>query len=82
MLWMVACLSAAQANAAETRACDEIVARMLGQTVFWNAWAGDERTNPFINWTKRSKCEGPLSTSSVDLGVGDGGPEWASRGRP
>ena len=21
-----------------------------GQTVYWNAWGGDERTNAFISW--------------------------------
>jgi putative thiamine transport system substrate-binding protein len=27
-----------------------IVARAHGATVYWNAWAGDERTNAFIDW--------------------------------
>jgi putative thiamine transport system substrate-binding protein len=29
---------------------DEIVVRARGQTVHWNAWAGDEKTNAFIAW--------------------------------
>jgi putative thiamine transport system substrate-binding protein len=29
---------------------DGILARARGQTVFWNAWGGDERTNAFIAW--------------------------------
>jgi len=29
---------------------DDIVARARGQTVNWNAWAGDEKTNAFIAW--------------------------------
>jgi putative thiamine transport system substrate-binding protein len=29
---------------------DEIVATARGQTVYWNAWAGDEKTNAFITW--------------------------------
>lgn len=29
---------------------DEIVAKAKGQTVFWNAWAGDERINAYIDW--------------------------------
>ncbi|MGB7262007.1 MAG: ABC transporter substrate-binding protein [Albidovulum sp.] len=29
---------------------DETVAAARGQTVYWNAWGGDERTNAFINW--------------------------------
>jgi putative thiamine transport system substrate-binding protein len=28
----------------------EIVAAARGQTVFWNAWGGDDRTNGFIAW--------------------------------
>ncbi len=28
----------------------DILARSKGQTVYWNAWAGDERTNSFIAW--------------------------------
>lgn len=29
---------------------DETVAKARGQTVFWNAWAGDERINAYIAW--------------------------------
>lgn len=29
---------------------DEIVTKAKGQTVFWNAWAGDERINAYIDW--------------------------------
>jgi putative thiamine transport system substrate-binding protein len=29
---------------------EQIVAQARGQTVFWNAWAGDEKTNAFIAW--------------------------------
>ena len=28
----------------------EVVTRARGQTVFWNAWAGDERINAYIAW--------------------------------
>lgn len=42
---------ARQAPAAEP--WDAIVAKARGQTVHWNAWAGDERTNAFIAWTAR-----------------------------
>jgi putative thiamine transport system substrate-binding protein len=38
------------ATAAETRPWSEIVATARGQTVYWNAWAGDEHTNAFIAW--------------------------------
>lgn len=36
--------------ARETRSFDQILAAARGQTVYWNAWAGDERTNDFIAW--------------------------------
>ncbi|MDH3739540.1 MAG: ABC transporter substrate-binding protein, partial [Alphaproteobacteria bacterium] len=29
---------------------EEIVSKARGQTVFWNAWAGDERINDYIAW--------------------------------
>jgi putative thiamine transport system substrate-binding protein len=29
---------------------EDVVARARGQTVNWNAWAGDEKTNAFIAW--------------------------------
>lgn len=28
----------------------DIASRARGQTVYWNAWGGDERTNSFIDW--------------------------------
>ncbi|MGI8895642.1 MAG: ABC transporter substrate-binding protein [Casimicrobiaceae bacterium] len=28
----------------------EVLAKAKGQTVYWNAWAGDEKTNAFIAW--------------------------------
>lgn len=36
--------------APETRPWPEILAAARGQTVYWNAWGGDERTNAFIAW--------------------------------
>ncbi|KNZ33935.1 MAG: hypothetical protein AD742_03470 [Methylibium sp. NZG] len=36
--------------APETRTWEQITAQARGQTVYWNAWAGDERTNAFIAW--------------------------------
>jgi len=38
------------ASAAMAQSWEEIVTKARGQTVFWNAWAGDERTNAFIAW--------------------------------
>lgn len=36
---------------AQTPAWDATLAKARGQTVYWWAWAGDERTNAFIAWT-------------------------------
>jgi len=36
--------------APEARSWEAISAAARGQTVYWNAWAGDERTNAFIAW--------------------------------
>lgn len=30
---------------------EQVLAKAKGQTVYWNAWAGDEKTNAFIAWT-------------------------------
>ena len=39
------------AGAAGAQSWPEIEQKARGQTVYWNAWAGDERTNAFIAWT-------------------------------
>jgi putative thiamine transport system substrate-binding protein len=41
--------SAVSADPAD-RAWDEILEAARGQTVYWNAWGGDERNNEFIQW--------------------------------
>lgn len=38
------------ATPAQAQDWDEVVAKAKGQTVFWNAWAGDERINAYIAW--------------------------------
>jgi putative thiamine transport system substrate-binding protein len=43
-------LPVSAAAGAETRPWASIVAQAKGQTVYWNAWGGDERTNAFIAW--------------------------------
>lgn len=50
--WMLTLILAAPgAYAAEVPGTwEEILARARGQTVYWNAWAGDENTNGFIAW--------------------------------
>ncbi len=36
--------------AAQEQKWSDIVAKARGQTVHWNAWGGDEKTNAFIAW--------------------------------
>ncbi|MEQ8355844.1 MAG: ABC transporter substrate-binding protein [Kiloniellaceae bacterium] len=38
------------AQSMETRSWAEIVQDATGQTVYWNAWGGDERINSYIAW--------------------------------
>lgn len=46
----LAVLALACGPARASSAWDEIVAKARGQTVYWNAWGGDEKTNSFIDW--------------------------------
>ena len=52
--WLVAAAFAAAAVAQSALAQDlrwnDVVAKARGQTVNFNAWAGDEKTNAFIQW--------------------------------
>ena len=51
--WICASLALALAGISSARAdaaWDAVLARAKGETVFWNAWGGDERTNAFIVW--------------------------------
>jgi putative thiamine transport system substrate-binding protein len=41
---------ASLAQAAEPRPWSEIEGKARGQTVYWNAWGGDDRNNAFIAW--------------------------------
>lgn len=43
-------LGSAPVKSAETRPWTEIVKAAEGQTVYWNAWGGDERINAYIAW--------------------------------
>ncbi|MGD0642311.1 MAG: ABC transporter substrate-binding protein [Roseiarcus sp.] len=43
-------LFGAAASARADAAWDAVMANARGQTVYWNAWGGDERTNNFIAW--------------------------------
>ncbi|MGE0311893.1 MAG: ABC transporter substrate-binding protein [Lautropia sp.] len=47
---------------------DETLAAARGQTVFWNAWAGDEKTNAFIAWVgEQVKAKYGVSVQHVRL---------------
>lgn len=39
------------ATSVHAQSWPEVEAKARGQIVYWNAWAGDERTNAFIAWT-------------------------------
>src|SRR3712207_684235 len=41
---------ASLAQAAERRPWAEIESKARGQTVYWNAWGGDDRNNAYIAW--------------------------------
>ena len=47
ILALAACV---QGAAAQTLRWPDVVAKARGQSVNWNAWAGDEKTNAFIMW--------------------------------
>jgi putative thiamine transport system substrate-binding protein len=47
---LLAALATTAAQAQPVPPWDEVLAQARGQTVFFNAWAGDEKTNAFIAW--------------------------------
>ncbi len=47
---LLASLALAITTPAFAETWDETLAAARGQTVYWNAWGGDERTNAFIAW--------------------------------
>jgi putative thiamine transport system substrate-binding protein len=47
---LAAALIVATALSATADTWDDTLAAARGQTVYWNAWGGDERTNAFIAW--------------------------------
>lgn len=50
-LALLGALPALRPFAAKAQSWDETLARARGQTVYFNAWAGDEATNAFIAWS-------------------------------
>ena len=49
-LLSVAALASPWAHAQAVPAWNDVLAAARGQTVYWNAWGGDEKTNAFIAW--------------------------------
>ena len=47
---ILATVFATSGQTARADSWEETVTRARGQTVFWNAWAGDERINDYIAW--------------------------------
>lgn len=62
ILWGLALLALtaswpAPSSAAETDEWSGIVAQAHGQTVYWNAWGGDDRINAYISWAAHEAKE-------------------------
>ncbi len=53
-LFLTICLLFAGTASAFAGPWDGILAKARGQTVYWNAWGGDETTNGFIAWVGQS----------------------------
>jgi putative thiamine transport system substrate-binding protein len=63
----VACM---QAAAQVPEDWESIVDKAKGQTVYWNAWAGDENTNGFITWViKRVKDDYQIDLRHVKISL-------------
>jgi putative thiamine transport system substrate-binding protein len=61
-------LSALAASCVQAGTWDETLAKARGQTVYWNAWGGDERTNSFIAWVgERTEAAYGVSIKQVKL---------------
>lgn len=64
----VAALASSRAAAQAVPAWNEVLAKARGQTVYWNAWAGDEKTNAFIAWVgEQVKARHGVSVQHVRL---------------
>ncbi len=49
-VWLGCALGVVSSAALADTAWDAVLAKAKGETVYWNAWGGDERTNSFIAW--------------------------------
>jgi putative thiamine transport system substrate-binding protein len=46
---------------------EAVLEEARGQTVYWNAWAGDSRTNRYLDWVARQLAERHLEMVHVKL---------------
>src|ERR687892_305878 len=56
-LLTIAALILLTASAARADAWDDTLAAARGQTVYWNAWGGDEQINAYIAWVGEQVAE-------------------------
>jgi putative thiamine transport system substrate-binding protein len=56
-LWTIAALTLITLSGARADAWDETLAEARGQTVYWNAWGGDEQINAYIAWVGEQVAE-------------------------
>jgi putative thiamine transport system substrate-binding protein len=62
------CVGSSALAQASVAGWDQIVAKARGQTVYWNAWAGDEKTNEFIAWAgEQAKARFGVTVQHVRL---------------
>ena len=69
-LSILASLALAMATPAFSESWDETLAAARGQTVYWNAWGGDERTNAFIAWAS-SQTEAAYGVKIAQVKLSD-----------
>src|SRR5918996_1722716 len=56
-LLTIAALTLVTASGARADAWDDTLAEAQGQTVYWNAWGGDEQVNDYIAWVGEQVAE-------------------------
>jgi putative thiamine transport system substrate-binding protein len=56
-LLTIAALTLSTLSGARADAWDETLAEARGQTVYWNAWGGDEQVNAYIAWVGEQVAE-------------------------
>ncbi|MFO7481008.1 ABC transporter substrate-binding protein [Oceanibaculum nanhaiense] len=67
-LVLAAGIGTAQAPDAKADTWSDTLAKARGQTVYWNAWAGDERINAYIQWVgTRVQAEHGVTLRHVKL---------------